>query len=147
MRCSGAPNKTNPNFSKSSDLFVFYPNKPVFGLVLMYWNFLFTKMWAGNFYMVRLIYGDFRHICICKPTFVFYDKIYSEHINFYIFNRSSTNFDRSSQKTLTFAAWNCILLCKEKHEISSRNAFHSIFYTICQIFVDFCRNLRYDIKD
>ena len=29
-------NKTNPNFSKSSDLFVFYPNKPVFGLVLMY---------------------------------------------------------------------------------------------------------------
>lgn len=26
----------NPNFSKSSDLFVFYPNKPVFGLVLKY---------------------------------------------------------------------------------------------------------------
>ncbi len=32
----GAPNKTNPNSPKCSDLFVFYPNKPVFGLVLMY---------------------------------------------------------------------------------------------------------------
>lgn len=40
-------------------------------------------MWAGNFYMVRLICGNFRQICIYKPTFVIYDKIHPEHINFY----------------------------------------------------------------
>lgn len=63
------------------------------------------------------------------------------------YDRSSTNFDHSSEKLLTFSSYNCILYARKSAEYLLKNAFHSVFYTVCRISIDFCRNLRYYIMN
>lgn len=52
------------------------------------------------------------------------------------------------KKYKIIALMTCLIRDRECYElVNVLNAFHSFFYTVCRISVNFCRNLRYDVKN
>lgn len=72
-------------------------------------------------------------LCVLGISYALQYDINWQNSAFY--DRSSTNFDRSSEKLLTFSAKKCILLCKKKRGLSSQKC---ISFRFLYRLSDFC---------